>query len=58
MFKPNLKGFLVGNGCTDYTYDDTPAFVEMGYWHGLYSDSLYKAIHDNDCISQYRRFSD
>ncbi len=38
--KFNLKGFMVGNGVTNWTYDTTPAFVEMGYWHSLYSDEL------------------
>ena len=37
VFKPNLKGFAVGNGVTNYTYDCTPAYVEMAYWHSLYS---------------------
>jgi serine carboxypeptidase-like clade 2 len=37
VFKPNLKGFMVGNGVTNYTYDCTPAYVEMGYWHSLYN---------------------
>lgn len=40
VFKPNLKGFMVGNGVTNYDYDCTPAYVEMGYYHSLYSDDL------------------
>jgi carboxypeptidase C (cathepsin A) len=40
VFKPNLKGFMVGNGVTNYDYDCTPAYIEMGYWHSLYSDEL------------------
>ena len=42
VFKPNLKGFAVGNGVTNYQYDCTPAYVEMGYWHSLYPDELYE----------------
>jgi len=57
-FKPNLKGFMVGNGCTNWNYDTTPAYIEMGYWHGLYDDDLYKKITDNKCEEQYTRFSD
>jgi len=44
VFKPNLKGFAVGNGVTNYKYDCTPAYVEMGYWHSLYPDELYEAF--------------
>lgn len=40
VFKPNLIGFAVGNGVTDYTYDCTPAYVDMGFWHSLYSQEL------------------
>lgn len=41
VFKPNLKGFAVGNGVTNWDYDTTAAFVEMGYWHSLYDTALY-----------------
>jgi carboxypeptidase C (cathepsin A) len=44
VFKPNLKGFMVGNGVTNYDYDCTPAYVEMGYWHSLYNDELRDKI--------------
>jgi len=46
---PNLIGFAVGNGVTNWTYDTTPSFVEMGYWHSLYSDSLRKKIQAANC---------
>lgn len=36
-FKPNLKGFMVGNGVTTWEYDTMPAFIDMGFQHGLYS---------------------
>ena len=49
VFKPNLQGFAVGNGVTNYQFDCTPAYVEMGYWHSLYNDELYEAIHANNC---------
>lgn len=37
VFKPNLIGFAVGNGVTDWTYDTTPSYIDMGFWHSLYS---------------------
>jgi carboxypeptidase C (cathepsin A) len=39
----NLKGIIVGNGVTNYTYDCQPAYVDMGFWHSLYG----KTLHDN-----------
>lgn len=35
VFKPNLKGFAVGNGVTNWTYDTTAAYIDMSYWHSL-----------------------
>ena len=35
-FQPPLRGIMVGNGVTNWTYDTIPAFLEMGYWHSLY----------------------
>jgi hypothetical protein len=49
VFKPNLKGFMVGNGVTNYDFDCTPAYVEMGYWHSLYNDELRDQILANNC---------
>lgn len=49
VFKPNLKGFMVGNGVTNWKYDTTPAYLEMAYWHGLYDSDLYEAFKDNKC---------
>ena len=41
VYKPNFKGFMVGNGVTDWKYDTTPAFIEMSMWHGLIKRDLY-----------------
>jgi carboxypeptidase C (cathepsin A) len=41
VFKPNLQGFMVGNGVTNYEFDCTPAYIEMGYWHSLYDTALH-----------------
>jgi carboxypeptidase C (cathepsin A) len=49
VFKPNLIGFAVGNGVTNWTYDTTPSYVEMGYWHSLYSDTLRKRFQAANC---------
>jgi len=54
VYIPKLKGFMVGNGVTNWKYDTTPAFVKMGYWHGLYDDDLYNVI--KDCDYSYYRF--
>lgn len=48
---------MVGNGCTDWHYDTTPAFIEMAYWHGLYDQDLYQSITDNNCEPEFTRFS-
>lgn len=31
----NLKGLAVGNGCTDWTVDTTPALMELAWSHSL-----------------------
>lgn len=41
VFKPNLKGMMVGNGCTNWLYDTGPAAVDMYYWHSLVSMDWY-----------------
>ena len=48
----NLQGWAVGNGVTDWEVDTIPAFVEMGWYHGLYPGQLKDSIVSNDC--QYR----
>ena len=57
-FIPNLKGFMVGNGCTNWDVDTTPAYVEMGFWHGLYDTETYNKITENNCEAQYSQFSE
>lgn len=49
VFKPNLQGFAVGNGCTNWDYDTTGAYIEMGYWHSLYSDELREKFEAEQC---------
>jgi hypothetical protein len=43
-----MKGFMVGNGCTDYDFDVFPAGVETFYQHGLISRETFYSIM-NDC---------
>jgi len=50
IFKPNLKGFMVGNGCTNWKYDTDPAYLEMASYHSLYPMETWKAIQDNNCL--------
>lgn len=49
LFQPNLQGFMVGNGVTNWKYDTTPAYLKMGFWHSLYDYKMYKNITDNNC---------
>jgi len=39
----NLKGLLVGNGCTDWRQDTLPATLDMLYQHHILSDEVYNA---------------
>jgi serine carboxypeptidase-like clade 2 len=48
-FKPNLKGMMVGNGCTNWKYDTFPAFFEMSYWHSLIQPELYEKYLELGC---------
>lgn len=47
--KINLKGFLIGNGVTNWKYDTTPAFIKMGYTHGLISLDLQDRLVAAEC---------
>lgn len=39
---PNLTGFIVGNGVTDYRYDNGLQLLEMIFWYGLVSTDDYE----------------
>ena len=43
----NLKGIAVGNGCTDWTVDTTPAFMRMLWTHGMLSEYWFQQLMDN-----------
>jgi serine carboxypeptidase-like clade I len=55
-YKPKFKGFMVGNGVTNWKYDTQPALIEMAYWHGLYDDQLYQDFKTNGCDFSYFEF--
>lgn len=55
-FKMNLKGFIVGNGVTNWKYDGIPAYVEMGFWHSLYDLDLYDKYQKYGCAKQFEYF--
>lgn len=48
---------MVGNGCTNWDFDTTPAYIEMAYWHGLYDTDLYNTIQENGCAYQLENFA-
>ena len=46
-YTPNLKGFMVGNGVTDYNYDNDVALLEMAFWYGILDTETYNNIKEN-----------
>ena len=48
-FKPPLKGFMVGNGVTNWEYDTTTAYLDMAYWHSLMNTELHDKITNAKC---------
>ena len=47
--KINLAGFMVGNGVTNWTYDTTPATVDVAFYRSLVSTSTYRAMENLNC---------
>lgn len=45
----NLKGFIVGNGATDWTFDVQPVFPELAKYFNLIPESVYKQWTDHEC---------
>jgi serine carboxypeptidase-like clade 2 len=56
--KVNLKGMIVGNGCTDWTYDCNPATIEIAYGRAMYSTELYNTIMQGNCSNNLGEFKD
>ena len=40
---------MVGNGITDYKYDNSDTQVEMSYWYGILSTSTYNGWKAANC---------
>ena len=49
VFKPPLKGFMVGNGVTNWDYDTNTAYLDMAYWHSLMNTELHDKITAAKC---------
>lgn len=47
--KMNLKGFIVGNGATDWTFDVQPVFPELVKYFNLIPESVYKEWNREGC---------
>jgi Serine carboxypeptidase len=52
-WKPNFRGFMVGNGVTNWKYDCDPAYFHISYYHGLISDSVFDNFTANNCDFSY-----
>ena len=50
---PNFKGFMVGNGVTNWKYDCDPAYFHLSYYHGMISDRLYNGFSAHGCDFSY-----
>jgi carboxypeptidase C (cathepsin A) len=49
VFRPNLKGMMVGNGVTNWAYDTNPAFIDMAYGHHMIPETLYNKLKTKGC---------
>jgi len=49
---------MVGNGVTTWEYDTVPAYIEMGYQHGLYSTVMEAEKVSLNCDFSYIFFND
>lgn len=45
----NLKGIMVGNGCTDWQYDAQSATTEFAWQHNLVNSTTWENWSSNDC---------
>ncbi|TNV78861.1 hypothetical protein FGO68_gene11668 [Halteria grandinella] len=55
-FKPNLKGFILGNPLTDLTFDIYPAAVELLYQHAMLDRDTYYGIKDQCTTDVWQHF--
>lgn len=45
----NVKGMMVGNGVTNWTYDTQPATFNMTYWHALMGQEMWDELNELKC---------
>jgi serine carboxypeptidase-like clade II len=45
----NLKGFIIGNGATDYHHDPIMSTVDVAWSHNLFSRKDFQTYKDNNC---------
>jgi hypothetical protein len=50
----NLKGFIVGNGATDWDLDISPAFPDVVYNFNMIPTRMIKNYTDNGCTFYFR----
>ena len=51
----NLKGFIVGNGATDWTYDVMPSFPDVVKYFNLIPESIHQNYTDFGCTKFFNR---
>jgi hypothetical protein len=44
-----MKGMIVGNGITNWTFDGNPAYAEMAYWHSLVDTKFHEMLANYSC---------
>lgn len=49
VYKPNLKGMIVGNGVTNNYLDSDQAYIDMSYWHSLIDKKTWDSMNKNEC---------
>jgi hypothetical protein len=54
MTKLNLKGYIVGNGATNWDIDISPAYPDVVYNFNIIPKTLLQNYTDNNCISYFR----
>jgi hypothetical protein len=47
--KINVKGMMIGNGVTNWTYDTLPASIGFSYWHALTDDVFNDNVTAHGC---------
>ena len=45
----NLKGFIIGNGATDYHHDPIMSTVDVAWSHNLFSRKDFQTYKENNC---------